>query len=67
MASTTPRVAAKSGSLFHVWRNEVGVVTHPDGRSVAVAVLVHTPAGDVDDVIGKITRRAVDAVLGSST
>lgn len=66
------RVAAKSGSLFRVWRNEVGVVTHPDGRSVAVAVLVHTPAGDVDDrrvndVIGKIARRAVDAVLGSST
>jgi beta-lactamase class A len=65
------RVAAKSGSLFRVWRNEVGVVTRPDGRSAAVAVLLHTPAGDVDDrtvndAIAKIARRAVDAVLGSS-
>jgi beta-lactamase class A len=65
------RVAAKSGSLFRVWRNEVGVVTRPDGRSAAVAVLLHTPAGDVDDrtvndAIAKIASRAVDAVLGSS-
>lgn len=62
------RVAAKSGSLFRVWRNEVGVVTRPDGRAAAVAVLLHTPAGDVDDrtvnaAIGEIAGLAVDAVL----
>jgi beta-lactamase class A len=65
------RVAAKSGGLFGVWRNEVGVVTSPDGVSVAVAVLTradggHDDAREVDDAIGEAAAAAVREVLGSS-
>ena len=39
------RVAAKSGSLIGVVRNEVGVIEYPDGRGYAVAVFTqaHNP------------------------
>jgi beta-lactamase class A len=39
------RVAAKSGSLIGVVRNEVGVVEYPDGRAYAIAVFAraHEP------------------------
>ncbi|WP_188193781.1 serine hydrolase [Nonomuraea sp. SYSU D8015] len=61
------RVAAKSGGLFGVVRNEVGVVRLPDGRRYAAAVFTraHRPhAGDkkINTVIGTASARAV-AVL----
>jgi beta-lactamase class A len=63
-------LAAKSGSLFGVWRNEIGVVTVRDGRAVAVAVLTHAPDGGADEqavgaAIGDAAARAVADVLGS--
>jgi beta-lactamase class A len=33
------RVAAKSGSLFGVIRNEIGVLEFPDGRRYAAVVV----------------------------
>ena len=57
-------VAAKSGGLLGVARNEVGVVTFPEGDAYAVAVL--TRSGDplrdervVDDAIAEAASRAV--------
>jgi beta-lactamase class A len=51
-------VAAKSGGLMGVVRNEAGVVTLPDGPSVAVAVFTRTgPSAGAD-------ARAVDAAIG---
>jgi beta-lactamase class A len=58
-------VAAKSGTLLNV-RNEAGVITYPDGRRYAVAVLTAGASGlrrpDVDRVIGRAARLAVDAL-----
>jgi beta-lactamase class A len=64
-------VAAKSGGLFGVWRNEIGVVRSPDGASVAVAALTHAEGGhddtrEVDDAIGRTAAAAVHEVIGSS-
>lgn len=51
-------VAAKSGGLMGVVRNEAGVVTLPDGAAVAVAVFTRTdPSAAVD-------ARRVDAAIG---
>lgn len=56
-------VAAKSGTLLNV-RNEAGVITYPDGRRYAVAVLTVGASGlrraDVDEVIGRAARLAVE-------
>jgi beta-lactamase class A len=51
-------VAAKSGSLLGVLRNEVGVVTPPGGRPFAVAVMTRTDELGADG-------RAVDAAIGA--
>jgi beta-lactamase class A len=56
-------VAAKSGSVLAV-RNEIGVVTYPDGRRYAVAVFTSGGVGlrrpDIDAAIGRAGRLAVD-------
>ncbi len=61
------RVAAKSGSLVGVVRNEVGVVTFPDGTAYAIAVFTqaHKPwQGEtaINSVIGAAAAKAVDAL-----
>jgi beta-lactamase class A len=58
------RVAAKTGTLPG-WRNEAGVVEHPDGGRYAVAVFTwahHFQLRDpaADRVIGQVARLAVD-------
>ncbi|MFJ5924589.1 serine hydrolase [Kitasatospora sp. NPDC092948] len=61
------RVAAKSGSLLGVVRNEIGVVSFPDGRQYAAAVFTRSPLGSDDAAIsraiGAATARAVN-ILG---
>ncbi|HEX3931620.1 MAG TPA: serine hydrolase [Nocardioides sp.] len=52
-------VAAKSGGLMGVVRNEVGVVTYPDGASYAVAVFTRT------DPAHRADPRFVDAAIGT--
>ena len=59
------QVAAKSGSLVGVVRNEIGVISCPDGRRYAAAVFTRSRPGS-DDVaisaaIGTATARAVAA------
>ncbi|MBU2665865.1 class A beta-lactamase-related serine hydrolase [Actinoplanes bogorensis] len=62
------RVAAKSGGLMGVVRNEAGVVTRPGGDSYAVAVFTRRPPGvttdpaRIDAAIGTIARHLVDGV-----
>jgi beta-lactamase class A len=59
------KVAAKSGGLMGVVRNEVGVVGFPDGTSYAVAVFTRTdPAATpdsrrIDATVGLVAERAV--------
>ncbi|MGC4111920.1 MAG: serine hydrolase [Nocardioides sp.] len=59
-------VAAKSGGLMGVVRNEVGVVRLPDGAAYAVAVFTRTDPGtradprSIDAAIGTVSARAVD-------
>ncbi|MCT2548206.1 class A beta-lactamase-related serine hydrolase [Streptomyces atratus] len=60
------QVAAKSGSLVGVVRNEIGVISCPDGRRYAAAVFTRSRPGS-DDVaisaaIGTATARAVAAL-----
>ncbi|SEG86199.1 beta-lactamase class A [Actinacidiphila yanglinensis] len=59
-------VAAKSGSLLGVVRNEIGVITHPDGRRYAAAVFTRSrPGADdaaVNAAIGTAAARAVAAL-----
>lgn len=52
-------VAAKSGALMGVVRNEVGVVTLPDCAAYAVAVFTRTDEPGADE-------RAVDAAIGEA-
>jgi beta-lactamase class A len=60
------RVAAKSGGLMGLVRNEAGVVTYPDGQAYAVAVFTRRPPGRSvapaagDAVIGRAARALVD-------
>ncbi|MFJ5228980.1 serine hydrolase [Kitasatospora sp. NPDC088391] len=62
------RVAAKSGSLVGVVRNEVGVVTHPDGRRYAAAVFTRSRPGSddaaINRAIGTAASRAVALLRG---
>jgi beta-lactamase class A len=62
-------VQAKSGSLMGKVRNEIGVVTYPDGRRYAVAVFTHAfrraarqPA--IDQAIGAAAYLAVEQLRG---
>lgn len=60
------RVAGKTGTLPG-WRNEAGVVEHPDGGRYAVAVFTRAPVPVMRDpaadrVIGTSARIAVDAL-----
>ncbi|MEV7211720.1 serine hydrolase [Kitasatospora cineracea] len=60
------RVAAKSGSLLGVVRNEIGVVSCPDGRRYAAAVFTRSrPDSDdaaISRAIGAATAQAVTAL-----
>lgn len=59
-------MAAKSGGLIGVVRNEVGAATEPHGRPFAVAVFTRRRSGsssqarDIDTAIGTLARRLVD-------
>lgn len=56
------KVAAKSGALLGVVRNEVGVVSFPDGSAYAVAVFIRkrpdnaTEPATIDAAIGQVAR-----------
>lgn len=53
------RVAAKSGSLIGVIRNEVGVIEYPDGRGYAAAVFTQARLPWQDDA-------AINSVIGTA-
>ncbi|MGI8522288.1 MAG: serine hydrolase [Nocardioides sp.] len=63
-------VAAKSGGLLGVVRNEVGVVTLPTGEQYAIAVFTRSRPGVItepsliDAGIGRIARLLVDGLHG---
>ncbi|MFF2011521.1 serine hydrolase [Streptomyces sp. NPDC058195] len=65
------RVAAKSGSLVGVVRNEIGVISYPDGRRYAAAVFTRSRPGSDDSAIsaaiGAATARAVAALRGEGS
>jgi beta-lactamase class A len=58
-------VAAKSGGLMGIVRNEVGVVTDPDGMAYAVAIFTRRPItstvdpGQIDAAIGALAKNLV--------
>lgn len=60
------RVAAKSGSLVGVIRNDIGVISFPDGRRYAAAVFTRSRPGSDDATIsraiGTVAARAVAAL-----
>jgi beta-lactamase class A len=60
------RVAAKSGGLAGVVRNEVGVIAYPDGRRYAAAVFTRSRPGSdeapINAAIGAAAARAVSAL-----
>ena len=61
------KVAAKSGALLGVVRNEVGVVSFPAEPPYAVAVFTRTPGGNADPrhldaAIGEAAALAVEAL-----
>ncbi len=62
------QVAAKSGALMGIVRNEAGVVTYPDGRQYAVAVFTRRPPGAttdpalIDACIGRIARTLIEGL-----
>jgi beta-lactamase class A len=58
------QIAAKSGSLLGVIRNEIGVITTPDGQRYAVAVFTRANQPwdnehEINAVIGTVAARAV--------
>lgn len=59
-------VAAKSGGLMGLVRNEIGVVTYPDRRAYAAAVFTRSvrpgDGREVDAAIGRAARLAVTAL-----
>lgn len=63
-------VAAKSGGLLGVVRNEAAVVTYPDGHQYAVAVFTRRPPGvttepaRIDRAIGQVARILIDHLQG---
>jgi len=59
------QVAAKSGSLLGIIRNEAGVITYPDGRRYAVAVFTRAAVPwerehEINAAIGAAAAHAVD-------
>ncbi len=64
-------VAAKSGSLLGIIRNEIGVITLPDGHRYAAAVFTRADrsyAGEheINAVIGTAAARAVEQLRRSA-
>jgi beta-lactamase class A len=57
-------LAAKTGSLFGRIRNEIGVVTHADGRAFATAVFTraHQPFKRVASIEAEMGRAAASAI-----
>ncbi len=60
-------VQAKSGSLMGRIRNEIGVVTYPDGQRYAVAVFTHSHRGAsrqpaIDSAIGTVAALAIEQI-----
>jgi beta-lactamase class A len=65
------RVAAKSGSLVGVVRNEIGVIEYPDGRGYAVAVCcrAHQPwqrDAAINAAIGAAAAAAISVLAGQA-
>jgi beta-lactamase class A len=52
-------VAVKSGGLMGIVRNEVGVVTDPDGATYAIAVFTRRP------IAGTVDPAQIDTAIGS--
>jgi beta-lactamase class A len=66
---TEVKVAAKSGGLLGVVRNEIGVVEYPDGGRYAVAVCTRAAEpfqreNEINAVIGAAAALAVDQLRG---
>jgi beta-lactamase class A len=65
------QVAAKSGSLAGVIRNEIGVISYPDGSRYAAAVFTRSVPGSDDlaisGAIGTAAARAVTALRREGT
>jgi beta-lactamase class A len=59
------RVAAKTGSLVGVVRNEIGVVTYPDGRQYAAAVFTRSRPGQDDAAINAAIGEAAAAAVAA--
>jgi beta-lactamase class A len=57
-------LAAKTGSLSGRVRNEIGVITHAEGRAFAVAIFTraHKPFERVASIEGEIGRAAASAI-----
>jgi beta-lactamase class A len=66
--NASARVAAKSGALMGVVRNEAGVVVLPNGSTFAVAIFTRRKRGDttnptiIDGVIGRVARSLIDEI-----
>jgi beta-lactamase class A len=58
-------VAAKSGSLIGIVRNEIGVISYPDGRRYAAAVFDRPPLGSDDAAINAAIGTAASHAVGS--
>jgi beta-lactamase class A len=65
------KVAAKSGSLVGIIRNEIGVISYPDGDQYAAAVFTRSPPGSHDaaisHAIGAATAWAVTRLREADT
>ena len=65
---TPVKVAAKSGALLKVVRNEIGVVTYPDESAFAIAIFTRKQPGNpldgagVDVAIGQAARSLVEQI-----
>ncbi len=64
------RVQAKSGSLMGRIRNEIGVITYPDGRRYAVAVFTRSHRGAsrqpaIDGEIGTVAALTIEQIRQS--
>lgn len=70
------RVAAKSGGLVGICRNEVGMIDYPDGRPYLAAVFTATAStankdahgsdAEINRMIGRVAATAVNQLVGAS-